>query len=56
MVLEEPHQDDEIVHKEGFTFAYSKEDRDLLHQTVIDYKDFWFGEGFAVSSPASEPC
>jgi Fe-S cluster assembly iron-binding protein IscA len=56
LALDEPKEDDEIVHVEGFSFAYSKSDRDLLNQTTIDYKDFWFGEGFAVCSPVSEPC
>mgnify|MGYP002346337612 CR=1 FL=1 len=56
MVLEEPRENDEIVQVEGIGFAYDKDDSSLLDQTTIDYKDFWFGEGFAVWSPASEPC
>lgn len=56
MVLDEPQDDDEIVRLEGFTFAYNKHDSDLLDQTLIDYKDSWYGEGFTVCSPASEPC
>jgi len=56
MVLDEPGEEDEIVHLEGIEFVYDKHDRDLFNQTWIDYKDFWYGEGFAVSSPASEPC
>jgi Fe-S cluster assembly iron-binding protein IscA len=56
MVLDEPREEDEIVHLEGIEFVYNKDEKDLLDQTVIDYKDSWYGEGFAVSSPASEPC
>ena len=56
MVLEEPQNDDEIVRVDGIAFAYDKNDRELLDRTTIDYKEFWFGEGFAVWSPASEPC
>jgi Fe-S cluster assembly iron-binding protein IscA len=56
MVLDEPRQDDEIVHLEGFEFAYDPHEKDLLNQTLIDYKDSWYGEGFTVCSPGSEPC
>lgn len=56
MVLDEPAEGDEIVRVEGIDFAYNKNEEDLFNQTSIDYKDFWFGEGFAVCSPASEPC
>jgi Fe-S cluster assembly iron-binding protein IscA len=56
MVLDEPREEDEIVHLEGIKFVYNKHEKDLFNQTLIDYKDFWYGEGFAVCSPASEPC
>jgi Fe-S cluster assembly iron-binding protein IscA len=56
MVLDEPKDEDEIVHLEGIKFAYDKEEKDLFHQTLIDYKDSWYGEGFTVCSPLSEPC
>jgi Fe-S cluster assembly iron-binding protein IscA len=56
MVLDEPREGDEIVHVDGLTFVYRPDDRDLLQQTVIDYKDSWYGEGFTVCSPRSEPC
>ncbi len=56
MVLDEPQENDKIVKVDGFEFAYCQDEEELFNQTVIDYKDFWFGEGFAVSSPNSEPC
>ncbi len=56
MVLDEPREEDETVQAEGFTFVYDRREKDLFHQTVIDYKDSWYGEGFTVCSPASEPC
>jgi Fe-S cluster assembly iron-binding protein IscA len=56
MVLEEPREEDEIVHLEGIAFAYNKRKEELLNKTFIDYKDSWYGEGFVVYSPASEPC
>ncbi len=56
MVLDEPREDDEIVNSEGFEFVYNKDEKDLFNQTLIDYKDSWYGEGFTVCSPASEPC
>jgi Fe-S cluster assembly iron-binding protein IscA len=56
MVLDEPREEDEIVHLQGIEFVYNKRDKDLLNQTFIDYKDSWYGEGFMVCSPASEPC
>jgi Fe-S cluster assembly iron-binding protein IscA len=56
LVLDEPKEQDEIVHLEGFTFAYDKQEEDLLNKTLIDYKDSWYGEGFTVCSPQSEPC
>ena len=56
MVLDEPGEEDEIVHVEGIEFYYNKDEKDLLNQTFIDYRDSWYGEGFTVCSPASEPC
>ena len=56
MVLDEPREGDEVVHLEGIEFVYDKNEKDLLDQTVIDFKDSWYGEGFTVCSPASEPC
>jgi len=44
------------VHLEGFEFVYNKHEKDLFDQTLIDYKESWYGEGFTVSSPLSEPC
>jgi Fe-S cluster assembly iron-binding protein IscA len=56
MVLDEPGEEDDIVHLQGFEFVYNKNERALFDQTVIDYKDSWYGEGFTVCSPTSEPC
>jgi Fe-S cluster assembly iron-binding protein IscA len=56
MVLDVPGEEDEIAHVQGIEFVYNKYDKDLLNQTLIDYKDSWYGEGFVVCSPASEPC
>lgn len=56
MVLDEPREDDERAHAGGFEFVYSRDEKDLFHQTLIDYKDSWYGEGFTVCSPLSEPC
>ena len=56
MVLDVPREEDEIVHLQGFEFVYNKQEKNLLNKTVIDYKDSWYGEGFTVCSPASEPC
>ena len=56
MVLDEPREQDEIVHSQGVAFVYHKDEEALLNQTVIDYKDSWYGEGFTVCSPKSEPC
>jgi Fe-S cluster assembly iron-binding protein IscA len=56
MVLDEPREEDEIVHLQGFEFVYNKDEEDLFNQTLIDYKDSWYGEGFTVCSPTSEPC
>jgi Fe-S cluster assembly iron-binding protein IscA len=56
LVLDEPGEEDEIVDFQGFEFVYNKQEKDLLNQTLIDYKDSWYGEGFTVCSPASEPC
>lgn len=56
MVLDEPREEDETVHLQGIDFVYDKHEKELFDQTVIDYKDSWYGEGFVVYSPASEPC
>ena len=56
MVLDGPREEDETVHLQGIDFVYDRHEKDLFHQTVIDYKDSWYGEGFVVCSPASEPC
>jgi Fe-S cluster assembly iron-binding protein IscA len=56
MVLDEPGEEDEIVNLQGIKFVYDKNERELFNQTSIDYKDSWYGEGFTVCSPASEPC
>ena len=56
MVLDEPREGDEMVHLHGIEFVYDIRDKDLLNQTSIDYKDAWYGEGFVVCSPQSEPC
>ena len=56
MVLDEPRDGDGIVHTEGFQFIYNTKDQALFNETLIDYKDSWYGEGFTVCSPASEPC
>jgi Fe-S cluster assembly iron-binding protein IscA len=56
MVLDEPREEDEIVHLQGFEFVYNKDEEDLFNQTSIDYKDSWYGEGFTVCSPNPEPC
>ena len=56
MVLDEPRQEDEVVRVEGFEFVYHKDEKDLFDHTLIDYKDSWYGEGFTVCSPTSEPC
>jgi Fe-S cluster assembly iron-binding protein IscA len=56
MVLDEPREEDEVVQRNGINFVYHKQEQDLFHQTAIDYKDSWYGEGFVLCSPASEPC
>jgi Fe-S cluster assembly iron-binding protein IscA len=56
MVLDGPREEDEIVHKDGIDFVYHKQEKALFDETVIDYKDSWYGEGFVICSPASEPC
>ena len=56
MVLDEPRDEDEIVYSQGFEFVYDKNEKELLDQTFIDYRDSWYGEGFVVCSPKSEPC
>lgn len=56
MVLDEPRDGDGIVHTGGFEFVYSTRDQALLNETLIDFKDSWYGEGFTVCSPTSEPC
>ena len=56
MVLDEPREEDETVHLQGIDFVYHKHEKELFDQTVIDYKDSWYGLGFVVYSPASEPC
>ncbi|MDA8137949.1 MAG: hypothetical protein M0036_04775 [Desulfobacteraceae bacterium] len=44
------------MHLNGIDFVYDRREEELLHQTAIDYKDSWYGEGFVICSPASEPC
>jgi hypothetical protein len=56
MVLDEPREEDEIVHFQGIEFVYNKHEKDLFNQALIDHKDSWYGKGFTVCSPASEPC
>ncbi len=56
MVLDEPREEDEIVHLQGIEFVYNKHEKDLFNQTLIDYNDSWYGERFVVCSPTSEPC
>jgi Fe-S cluster assembly iron-binding protein IscA len=56
MVLDEPRKEDEIVHIQGIDVVYDGNEKALFDQTVIDYRDSWYGEGFVVCSPASEPC
>jgi Fe-S cluster assembly iron-binding protein IscA len=56
MVLDEPRKDDEVVNFKGIHFVYQRHEKDLFNQTFIDYKDSWYGEGFVICSPASEPC
>ena len=56
MVLDEPREEDESVHLQGIDFFYDRHEEALFNQTAIDYKDSWYGEGFVLCSPASEPC
>jgi Fe-S cluster assembly iron-binding protein IscA len=56
MVLDGPREEDEAVHVQGIDFFYPKAEKDLFDHTFIDYRDSWYGEGFVVCSPASEPC
>jgi Fe-S cluster assembly iron-binding protein IscA len=56
MVLDEPGKEDEVVLLEGISFVYHRNDEGLLNHSYIDYKDSWYGEGFVICSPASEPC
>ena len=56
MVLDELRENDETVHLQGIDFVYEKKQKKLFDQTVIDYRDSWYGEGFLVCSPTSEPC
>ena len=56
MVLDEPGTEDQTVHLRGIDFIYNKDDTALLDQTFIDYRDSWYGIGFVIYSPASEPC
>lgn len=56
MVLDVPREDDEVMHLQGIHFVYNRHEKDLLDHTSIDYRDSWYGEGFVICSPASEPC
>jgi Fe-S cluster assembly iron-binding protein IscA len=56
MVLDEPRKDDEVIHCKGLQIVYDKQEKDLFEHTLIDYKDSWYGVGFVICSPASEPC
>lgn len=56
MVLDELRETDEALHVNGLHFVYNKHEKGLFDQTFIDYKDFWYGKGFVICSPASEPC
>lgn len=56
MVLDEPREEDETVHLQGIAFVYDRAEEALFDRTVIDYKDSWYGEGFVLCSPQSEPC
>jgi Fe-S cluster assembly iron-binding protein IscA len=56
MVLDEPREADETLCLRGIEFVYDKHNEELFNQTVIDYKDSWYGEGFVICSPTSEPC
>ena len=56
MVLDEHRDGDEIVSLEGIEFVYDKDEKGLFNQTAIDYRDSWYGVGFVLCSPTSEPC
>jgi Fe-S cluster assembly iron-binding protein IscA len=56
MVLDGPREEDGIVHVQGVAFVYDRHERALFDQTAIDYRDSWYGEGFVLCSPQSEPC
>ncbi len=56
MVLDGHRDGDASVHLQGIDFVYDKHEKALFDQTVIDYKENWFGQGFTVCSPTSEPC
>jgi|GEM_PF-2623265 Fe-S cluster assembly iron-binding protein IscA len=54
MVPDKPREKDEIVQLQSIEFVYNTHRNKLFDQTVIDYKDSWYGEEFVVCSPASE--
>jgi Fe-S cluster assembly iron-binding protein IscA len=56
MVLDEPRKYDEIIHYNGIEIVYPTQEKDLFDHTFIDFKDSWYGEGFVICSPSSEPC
>lgn len=56
MVLDGPREGDDTVHLDGIEFVYERQEKALFDKTVIDYKDSWYGEGFVICSPRSEPC
>jgi Fe-S cluster assembly iron-binding protein IscA len=56
MALDGPREEDETVRRQGIDFVYNRYEKDLFDQTVIDYKDSWYGERFVVYSPLSDPC
>jgi Fe-S cluster assembly iron-binding protein IscA len=55
MVLDEPRAEDETVNLQGIDFVYNRQESELFNQTFIDYRDSWYGEGFVLCSPLSEP-
>lgn len=57
MVLDGPRNaNDEIVRFQGIDFVYDRREKELFDQTFIDYRDSWYGVGFVLCSPTSEPC
>lgn len=56
MVLDEPRTNDEVVHYKGIEVVYHPSEKELFDNTLIDFKDAWYGEGFVLCSPTSEPC